>query len=113
MKTIYRVEHDGVVGVIESPDEINSTRPLAEQVIVKIGVIPDAPRLDTEDFEPRARLVVLELLSYLHDEAELSVVRSRTPLEIAEQVTAPILKTPHSMRMRGCPSLIRLLPTRP
>lgn len=68
MKTIYRVEHDGVVGVIESPDEINSARPIAEQLIVKIGVTGEAPQLHPEDFEPRARLVVLELLNHLHNE---------------------------------------------
>lgn len=66
MKTIYHVEHDGVVGVIESPDEIDSTRPLAEQLIVKIGFSPTAPRLGADDFEPRARLVILELLNHLH-----------------------------------------------
>ncbi len=67
MKTIYRVEHDGVIGVIESPDAISPNLPLAQQLIVKIGVEPTAPRLETEDFEPRARLVVLELLNHLHD----------------------------------------------
>lgn len=67
MKTIYTTEHDGVVGVIESPDEFDPARSLAEQLIVKIGFNPAAPRIDTEDFEPRARLVVLELLNHLHD----------------------------------------------
>lgn len=68
MKIIYRVEHDGVIGVIESPDKINTDRPLAKQLIVKIGFSQDAPPLDTADFEPRSRLVVLELLNYLHDD---------------------------------------------
>ena len=67
MKTIYRIERDGVVGVIESPDEIDPLQPLADQLIVKIGFSPLAPRLDPDDFEPRARLVVLELLNHLHD----------------------------------------------
>jgi hypothetical protein len=65
MKIIYRVEQDGVIGVIESPDEIDSAQPLAQQLIVKIGFSRAAPRLDTDDFEPRARLVVLELF---HDQ---------------------------------------------
>jgi hypothetical protein len=73
MKIIYRVEHDGVVGVIASPDNIDPAQPLSEQLIVKIGFSPDAPPLDTADFEPRSRLVVLELLNYLHD--ELGIVR--------------------------------------
>jgi hypothetical protein len=68
MKIIYRVEHDGVVGVIESPDDIDSAQPLAEQLMVKIGFSDDSPWLDTDDFDPRARLVVLELLNHLHDE---------------------------------------------
>jgi hypothetical protein len=67
MKIIYRVEYDGVVGVIESPDEIDPAQPLAEQLIVKIGFSQDAPPLDTADFEPRSRLVVLELLNHLHE----------------------------------------------
>lgn len=68
MKTIYRVKHDGVIGVIESPDAVSPNLPLAQQLIVKIGFDPRAPRLDSEDFEPRARLVVLELLNHLHGE---------------------------------------------
>ncbi len=68
MKTIYTTEHNGVIGMIESPDEIDPARPLAEQLRVKIGFDRAAPPLDTEDFEPRARLVVLELLSHLHEE---------------------------------------------
>ena len=71
MKTIYRVEHDGVIGVIESPDEIDPDQPLAKQLIVKIGFSAEAPWLDTEDFEPRARLVVLELLNHIHDELKI------------------------------------------
>jgi hypothetical protein len=68
MKMIYRVEHDGVIGVIESPDEIDSARPLANQLMVKIGFSGDAPSLDTEDFEPRVGLVVLELRNFLRAE---------------------------------------------
>ena len=71
MKTIYHVEHDGVVGVIESPDDIDPAQPLAKQLIVKIGFSADAPWLDTDDFEPRARLVVLELLNHIHNELGL------------------------------------------
>ena len=67
MKTIYHVEHDGVVGVIESPDVIDPARPLAKQLTVKIGFSADAPWLDTEDFEPRVRLVVLELQNHLRE----------------------------------------------
>jgi hypothetical protein len=78
MKTIYRVEHDGVVGVIESPDEIDSTQPLSKQLIVKIGFSQDAPPLDTADFEPRSRLVVLELLNYLQNELGIE----RTDIDI-------------------------------
>jgi hypothetical protein len=37
MKIIYHVEHDGVTGVIESPDDIDPGQPLAKQLIVKIG----------------------------------------------------------------------------
>jgi hypothetical protein len=33
-----------------------------------IGFDQDAPRLETEEFEPRARLVVLELRNYLREE---------------------------------------------
>lgn len=66
MKIVYRVEHDGV---IESPDEISSAQPLAKQLIVKIGFSADAPWLDTEDFDPLARLVVLELLNHIRDES--------------------------------------------
>lgn len=65
MKIIYRVEHDGVIGVIESPDDIDPAQPLAKQLMVKIGFAGDAPWLDTDDFEPRARLVVLELLNHI------------------------------------------------
>lgn len=72
MKTIYRVEHDGAIGVIESPDGINLDKPLAEQLMVKIGVDPSAPRLDTDEFEPRARLVVLELQNYLREKFDIS-----------------------------------------
>jgi hypothetical protein len=68
MKIIYRVERDGVIGVIESPDNIDPAQPLAKQLMVKIGFSGDAPWLATDDFGPRARLVVLELLNYLHDE---------------------------------------------
>lgn len=68
MKIIYRVERDGVVGVIESPDDIDPAQPLAEQLMVKIGFSDDGPWLDTDDFDPRARLVVLELLNYLRSE---------------------------------------------
>jgi hypothetical protein len=68
MKIIYHVEHDGVVGVIESPDDIDPAQPLAKQPMVKIGFSGDAPWLDTEDFEPRARLVVFELLNHLQNE---------------------------------------------
>ena len=68
MKTIYHVEHDGVVGVIESPDVIDPAQPLAKQLVVKIGFSGDAPWLDADDFEPRARLVVLELLNHIHNE---------------------------------------------
>ena len=68
MKTIYRVAHDGVVGVIESPDEIDPAQPLAKQLWVKIGFDKAAPPLDAEDVEAAVRLVVLELLSHLHDQ---------------------------------------------
>ena len=68
MNIIYRVEHDGVIGVIESPDDIDPAQPLAKQLMVKIGFSGDAPCLDTEDFEPRVRLVVLELRNYLRAE---------------------------------------------
>ena len=71
MNIIYRVEHDGVIGVIESPDDIDPAQPLAKQLMVKIGFTGDAPCLDTEDFEPRVRLVVLELRNYLRTEFEL------------------------------------------
>lgn len=68
MKTIYRIDRDGVIGLIESPDEIDPTRPLVDQLTVKIGVTDDVPRLDPEDFKPRAQLVVLELQNYIHHE---------------------------------------------
>jgi hypothetical protein len=68
MKVIYRIERDGVIGLIESPDEIDPTRPLAEQLRVKIGFSGEASPLDSEDFKPRARLVVLELQNYIRDE---------------------------------------------
>lgn len=68
LKTIFRIEHDGVVGVIESPNEIDPARPLAQQLQVKIGFDGAAARLDAEAFEPRARLVVLKLMNHLHDE---------------------------------------------
>jgi hypothetical protein len=68
MKTIYRTEHDGVVGIIVSPDNVEPERPLVEQLQVIIGFDQDAPRLDTDEFEPRARLVVLELRNYRREE---------------------------------------------
>jgi hypothetical protein len=68
VKIIYHVEQNGVVGVIESPDVVDPVKPLAKQLIVKIGFSADAPWLDTADFEPRARLVVLELLNHIHNE---------------------------------------------
>jgi len=75
MKVIYRVEHDGVIGVIECPDNVNPDRPLAEQLMVKIGFSADAPWLETDDFEPRARLVVLELRNYIRDNFEIRTLR--------------------------------------
>jgi hypothetical protein len=68
MKIIYHVEHDGVMRVIQSPDHVDPAQPLAEQLTVKIGFTCHTPRHDTEDFEPRARLAVLELLNHLHNE---------------------------------------------
>jgi len=68
MKTIYETMHDGVVGRVVEPDEIDPDQPYAEQLQVMIGFDPEAPRLSTEEFEPRARLVVLELQNYLRDE---------------------------------------------
>jgi hypothetical protein len=65
---MYRVAHDGVGGVIESPEKIDPARPLAEQLRMKIGFESSAPPLDAEDFEARVRLVMLELLNHLHDE---------------------------------------------
>lgn len=54
-----------MIGVIESPDEIDPGRPLAEQLTVKVGVDPNAPQLSADEFEPRARLIVLELHNYI------------------------------------------------
>jgi hypothetical protein len=68
MITIYRTEHDGVIGLIARPDEIDPERSLSEQLIVKIGYSPDGPWLETGDFEPRARLVVLELRNFIREE---------------------------------------------
>jgi hypothetical protein len=68
MKTIYQTVHNGVVGSIVQPNEIDPNRPFAEQLQVMIGFDQEAPRLTTEEFEPRARLVVLELRNYLRDE---------------------------------------------
>lgn len=68
MKIIHRVEHDGVIGVIESSGEIDPAQPLAKQLIVKIVFSADAPWLDTEDFEPRSRLLVLELLNHINND---------------------------------------------
>ena len=65
---IYQVDHDGVIGVIESPDEIDPLRPLAEQMQVKIGVNDSARSLHPDEFTARARLVILELRNYLRDE---------------------------------------------
>jgi hypothetical protein len=68
VRTIYCVAHDGVVGVIESPEKIDPARPLGPQLRVKIGFQSGAPPLDAEDFKARVRLVILELLNHLHDE---------------------------------------------
>jgi hypothetical protein len=68
MKTIYETNHDGVIGVIEEPEHIDPKRPLSEQLIVKIGFDPEAGWIDTADFEPRARLVVLELLNHIEND---------------------------------------------
>ena len=65
MKIIYQTAHDGVIGVIESPDDIDPDRPLAEQLTIKIGVDPQSPRISPDEFEPLARLVVLELTDYI------------------------------------------------
>jgi len=70
MKIIFRVEHHGAIGVIESPVEIKSAQPLAEQLIVKIGFDPAASRLDADEFDTQARLVVLELRSYIRAELD-------------------------------------------
>jgi hypothetical protein len=76
MKTVYRTEHGGVIGVIEEPATIDPERPLDEQLIVKIGVADDGTRLDVGDFESRARLVVLELRNYI--EKDLGITRRTT-----------------------------------
>lgn len=68
MKNIYRIEQDGVVGVIECPDHLDPDRPLAEQLQIRIGFDNRAPRIDADDFAPRAQLVMLALLNYLRDE---------------------------------------------
>ena len=68
VKTIYRVVHNGVVGVIESPRKIDPAWPLAQQLYVKIGGESGAPPPGDEDFEAGVRLVMLELLNHLHDE---------------------------------------------
>ena len=68
MKVIYQVDHDGVIGVVESPEEIDPLRPLAEQMQVKIGVNDSGRNLHPDEFGARARLVILELLNYLRDE---------------------------------------------
>ncbi len=68
MKTIYETVHDGVVGEIVEPDEIDPDRPWHDQLQVRIGVNEEGKCLSTEEFEPRARLVVLELRNYLREE---------------------------------------------
>jgi hypothetical protein len=68
MKLIYQTVHDGVIGQIIEPEGIDPSRSYAEQLQVKIGVDDDGKHLSTDEFEPRARRVVLELLNYLRDE---------------------------------------------
>lgn len=68
MKTIYETVHDGVVGRVVESDYIHPDRPYADQLQVMLGFGPGAPRLSTEEFEPRVWLVVLELQNYLRDE---------------------------------------------
>jgi hypothetical protein len=68
MKTIYDTVHDGVVGQIVEPDDIDPDQPYADQLQVMIGVNEDGKRLSAEEFEPRARLVVLELRNYLREQ---------------------------------------------
>jgi hypothetical protein len=68
MKTIYRTVHDGVIGEIVEPDAIDSNRPWHEQLQVRIGVDDEGKKLSPKEFEPRARLVVLQLRNYLRDE---------------------------------------------
>jgi hypothetical protein len=68
MTVIYQVDRDGVIGMIEAPDDSDPGRPLTEQWQVKIGVDPAGPELDADEFEAPARLVILELRNYLRDE---------------------------------------------
>lgn len=72
VRIIYQVDHDGVIGVIESPDELDPGRRLAEQLRVKIGVDAAGRDLDADEFAGRARLVVLELLNHIRDEFGIS-----------------------------------------
>lgn len=79
MKVIFQVDHDGVIGVVESPEEVDPLRPLAEQMQVKIGVNESGRRLDPEGFGARARLVIPELKNYLRDELGIDEsTRART-----------------------------------
>jgi hypothetical protein len=65
MKTIYESMHDGVIGRIIEPNCLDASRPYAEQLEVRIGVDATGARLSPNEFEPLARLVVLELRDYI------------------------------------------------
>jgi hypothetical protein len=67
MKLIYQTSHDGVIGQVIEPDDMDASRPYAEQLQVKIGVDEQGKQLTSDDFEPRARLFVLELRNFLRD----------------------------------------------
>jgi hypothetical protein len=65
MKTIYETVHDGVVGRVVEPDELEPGKPYAEQLEVRIGVDETGARLSPDDFERLARSVVLDLHDYI------------------------------------------------
>src|SRR5690242_675062 len=65
MKTIFETVHDGVIGRIVEPDDLDPGKPYAEQLEVRIGVDDSGERLSPDDFVPLARLVVLELHNYI------------------------------------------------
>jgi hypothetical protein len=65
MRTIYENVHDGVIGRIVEPDDLDPDKPYAEQLEVRIGVDDTGARISPDDFEPLARLIVLELHNYI------------------------------------------------